>query len=95
MSPVMLGRRLDNPRNTAILQTSKGALAFRQGSWKIRFSRPTIWHGTKPELPEKGPELYDLSKDPGEQNDLSKKKPKRVKEMSKRLEDLLKQGRSR
>ena len=95
MSPVMLGRRLDKPRNTAILQTSKGALAFRQGSWKIRFSRPTIWHGTKPELPEKGPELYDLSKDPGEQNDLSKKKPKRVKEMSKRLEELLKQGRSR
>ncbi|MDB4357690.1 sulfatase-like hydrolase/transferase, partial [Mariniblastus sp.] len=95
MSPVMLGRELDTPRNSAILQTSKGALAFRRGNWKIRFSKPTIWHGANPELPKKGPELYHLSEDPGEQNDLSKKNPERVKEMSNRLEDLLKRGRSR
>ncbi len=96
MSPVMLGRKLDTPiRNEAILQTSRGALAFRQGDWKIRFSKPTIWHGEQPELPKNGPELYQLSEDPGEQNDLSAQQPERAKTMSARLLDLLIHGRSR
>lgn len=95
ISPVMLGRTLDTPRQAAILQTSKGALAFRRGSWKIRFSKPTIWHGERPELPKNGPALYHLSKDPGEQNDVSAQHPDRVEMMSARLLDLLIQGRSR
>jgi arylsulfatase A len=95
MSPLMLGRELDTPRNNAILQTSRGALAFREGDWKIRFSKPTDWRGEKAELPEKGPELYHLSEDPGEKNDLSSQHPERVTTMRARLLDLLNKGRSR
>jgi arylsulfatase A len=93
-SPVMLGKQLDTPRNEAILQTSKGALAFRQGDWKIRFAQSTVWEGDKPTLPQKY-DLFNLAKDPGEKNDLSEQLPERVTALRSRLLNLLNEGRSR
>jgi arylsulfatase A len=94
MSPVMLGKALDTPRNEAILQTSKGALAFRQGDWKIRFAQPTVWQGDQPKLPNRY-ELFNLARDPGEKKDLSEQHPEQVKAMRSRLLSLLNEGRSR
>ena len=96
LSQVMLGKTVDGPKRPGtILQTSRGALAFRQGNWKIRYSKPTVWDGDKATLPEMGPELYHLSKDPGEENDLASRQPERVATMSDHLLDVLNRGRSR
>lgn len=94
LSSVMFGKKLDGPRDNAILQTSRGALAFRQGDWKLRFTKPTVWKGQKAILPDKY-ELYNLSEDPSEQNDLSSQQSGRVNIMRSCLLDLLKRGRSR
>jgi arylsulfatase A-like enzyme len=95
LSPVMLGKTAKGPKRPGIiLQTSRGALAFRQGDWKLRFPKATAWKGLKATLPTQGPELYNLSEDPGEQNNLSSREPERVGAMSARLLDLLNRGRS-
>lgn len=95
LSPVMLGKNVDQPiRTNVISQTGSGVLAFREGDWKLRFSKAPKWSGKGVTL--RSPvSLYNLAEDPAEKNDLSKEKPGRVNEMSKRLEDLLKRGRSR
>jgi arylsulfatase A-like enzyme len=91
----MLGKTAKGPKRPGIiLQTSRGALAFRQGDWKIRFPKATTWEGRKATLPTKGPELYNLSEDPGEQNNLSSRETERVSAMSTTLLDLLNRGRS-
>ena len=91
ISPVMLGRRQAVPRDGLILQTNSGALAFRQGDWKLHFTRPTLWRGDIAELPD-GHELYNLSEDPAEERDLSSQQPERVSMMSARLLELLNNG---
>uniref|UniRef100_A0A060SYD9 ARAD1C00374p n=1 Tax=Blastobotrys adeninivorans TaxID=409370 RepID=A0A060SYD9_BLAAD len=56
-----------------------GQAALRKGDWKIVFVAqpvgPEVW------------QLYDLSKDPGETNDLAKEYPEKVKELVKHWED--------
>lgn len=93
-SPVMLGRTASLPRDSLILQTSNGSLAFRQDDWKLRFTKATVWRDDTPELPDSY-ELYNLAKDPGEQLDLSEKQPERVDMMTANLLELLLKGRSR
>ena len=95
-SPVMLGERVNGPiRTTTILQTGKGLLAFRQGDWKLRFTKVPKWTGKTIKFPETFFELYNLADDPHEKTDLAKNKPERVAEMQELLFDLIKRGRTR
>jgi arylsulfatase A-like enzyme len=96
LSPVMLGSKVDGPiRTNAILQTGRGALAFRQGDWKLRFSKAAVWKGENVSLSKSAFELYNLANDPAEQNDLSERQPERADAMRARLLELLKKGRSK
>lgn len=96
LSPVMLGQKLDAPiRTTAILQTGRGVLAFRDGDWKIFFSKPPVWGETEVTLPVSDASLYNLSDDPGETVNLAEKYPERTKAMTEQLIRLLEKGRSR
>ncbi|AUW60048.1 arylsulfatase [Sphingobium sp. SCG-1] len=77
---------------------SSGAriLALREGKWKfIRGSvRPQEFHGnaigTSP-----AHQLYDLTRDPGERFDLSKKLPERTRQLAAKLDRIEREGRSR
>ena len=60
------------------IQEARGR-ALRIGNWKY------LIHNKK-----KGAELYDLSTDPGEQKDLAKEMPEKVKEMAAKLDELVK-----
>ena len=95
-SPVLLGKNVDGPiRRSTILQTGRGLLSFRHDNWKLRFSEKPNWNGQEVELPQTSYELYNLSDDPAETNDLSKKHQGRAEEMKTLLLDLLKKGRSK
>lgn len=75
-----------------------GGLALRRGQWKYiepnerqRISPNTgIELGNSPE-----PQLYDLSKDPGETKNLAAEMPDRVRALAAELEELKKSGRTR
>ncbi len=96
LSPVLLGKRVDGPiRTTAILQTGRGLLAFRQGDWKLRFTKAPKWTGQTVTFPDTSYELYNLAADPYEQTNLADSKPNQVVEMQRRLLDLIERGRSR
>lgn len=85
-SPVILGKDVAEPiRTETILQTGNNRLAFRKNDWKIVFREKTTWTKNKAILPETGIELYHLGNDPAEKHDLSKRHPKRVIKMRKRL----------
>ena len=95
-TPVLLGKRVEGPiRESTILQTGKGLLAFRYGNWKLRFTKKPKWRGEDVELPKASHELYNLADDPAEKIDLSQTHRERAKEMKMLLLDLLKKGRSR
>ena len=93
LSPVLRGKVVEGPiRATTILQTGRGLLAFRQGDWKLRFTKVPKWTGLKAEFPDNSFELFNLADDPYEQTDLTKIEPERVKEMQEVLMDLIERG---
>jgi arylsulfatase A-like enzyme len=75
-----------------------GGLALRRGTWKYiepnkkqRISQDTgIELGNSPE-----PQLYDLSKDPGETKNLAAELPDKVRELASELDSLRKAGKTR
>lgn len=96
LSPVLLGKQTNSPvRSTAILQSGKGVLAFRDGDWKIRFEEPPEWDGQNGTVLPAACELYNLAEDPFEQKDRAAQQPERVQLMKAHLLSLIKQGRSR
>jgi arylsulfatase A-like enzyme len=96
LSPVMLGEDVKGPiRTTAILQTGKNFLAFREGDWKIVSTMETQWNGNEAHIAAENLELYNLADDPAEKNNLAGKLPGRVEAMRTRLLELIKNGRSR
>jgi len=80
-----------SPRDEFLYYASKGVLeGIRQGNWKLR-KRPK--RRKKGEPPLEGPpqfniELYDLSKDIGEQNNLAEENPGLVEKLVQRMEEL-------
>ena len=89
MLPALLGT--SNTGRTAVVEQSGMRLAIRQGRWKyIAPSQgPRIQLNTNTELgndPE--PQLYDLSRDPGERTNLAAAQPERVRELSALLETI-------
>ena len=73
-------------------------LALVEGNWKYiePHKGPKINKNVNIELGnDLDPQLYDLSKDPGEKNNLASQYPDRVQQMSKELQKIKDDGRSR
>ena len=75
------------PRDTYIVWYPHGmaGVAVRRGDWKLirhYWKRPTDWDGLR--------ELYNLSNDLGEQNNLAEKMPDKVKELDALIDEFLK-----
>lgn len=82
--PLWLGVTQAPPRETLVVMSGTGELALRKGSWKYipDLSKALGWPkpGKKKLLAEPG--LYNLADDPGEQSNLARQKPERVKELA-------------
>ncbi len=73
-----------------------GGQALRSGQWKFieASKRPKMNEQTNTELGnETVPQLYDLSRDPGERQNLVEQHPEKVKELQARLQAIRDQGR--
>ncbi|MEO1526877.1 MAG: sulfatase-like hydrolase/transferase [Planctomycetota bacterium] len=95
--PALLGKSDAEGRDHLLQQPNKGpTLALRIGNWKV-----LEYANDKPIKRltfEKGPgkyELYDLSNDPGERNNLIKSEPDKLKEMLAALKKIKDNGHSR
>ena len=98
--PALLGKKLKKPIRPAVVHHSVfGVFSIRQGSWKLILDTKTSGGWVRPT--GKGPvpgtpgQLYDLQKDPYEQNDLWDKRPEIVERLTKLLEKYKEQGYSR
>lgn len=95
--PALLGKSNAKGRDHLLQQPNKGpTLALRVGDWKVLSyaNAKPMKHLTY----EKGPgkyELYNLADDPGEQRNLAKEQPEKLKEMLAALEKIKADGRSR
>jgi arylsulfatase A-like enzyme len=87
--PVLLGKPSSDLRNMIFIQgdTKDNALAVGSGSWKLIESKNSE--------NEKVHELYDLSTDQGETNDIAKANPNVVKRMAAALDKARADGRIR
>lgn len=89
--PSMLGEKAAPKRDTLILQCGSGHLSVRNGPWKYIPDLDVAegWKSAKkdPAAPAR-PGLFDLSKDPGEKNNVVGQHP----EQARRLADLLAQA---
>ena len=73
-----------SPRKEFLHYTSRGDLeGIRSGNWKLLVKKPRRKNAGKPQL-----HLFDLAKDIGEKNNLAQAKPKVVKELQARMEEL-------
>lgn len=67
----------------SMIEEATRARAIRRGDWKFIPGQPKVWRAPKTD------ELYNLAKDPGEQNNVAADHPEIVKAMAKELEELL------
>ena len=106
--PALLGQVGDKPiREYTLHQTIKLDLAIRHGNWKYldhrgsggnNYGREGEWGMKQYALPERAPDapgqLYDLTKDPGETNNLYNDHPEIVKALKEKLDEYKSSGRS-
>jgi len=80
-----------SPREEFLYYSKRGDLeCIRQGNWKLRRRKYRLKRGA-PKLenpPEFNYELYDLSKDIGEKNNLADKSPDLVAKLNQRMQEL-------
>ena len=94
-SPILFGESLKPPiRRTGIFQNGPGVFAVREDDWKLCMTERPTWIGNELVLPESSYELYNLSDDPHETQDLFQQQPERAKQLRDLLLDLVKKGRS-
>ncbi len=97
--PVILGETDKPARNTVVLQGVSGAIAYRDGDWKLikANANPTVkdtGSGTKQgdqrfvQALTRKDQLFNLALDPGENHDLSAQYPERLEAMKKGLESV-------
>jgi len=99
----VLGRADEKPpRENLVMHNggTQGPFAVRKGNWKLvqwpgpaAVTRNPIFAGIKNPAP--GPLLFDLSKDPGENEDLAAQNREKVRELQSLLKDLRERGSSR
>ena len=99
MSWLPLFEGKDEPvRSHAVNHSIQGKFAIRDGRWKLVLCPGSGgWSKNDAEASEEGlplVQLYDLESDPGETCNLEKQDRKRVREMLRRLETIVADGRS-
>ena len=86
----------ESPHGREYVLEHSNKVAIRHGQWKFI---PAAIHVTTPTTAKRGPkgidELYDLTKDPAEANNVAGQNPEVVAKLSKELDQLHERGRSR
>jgi len=95
----MLGEPQPKPIREAIVSHSEnGTFAIRQGGWKLVLDNKTsggwMTPAGRPPVPGSPGQLYNLSEDPLEQNDLWEKHPEIVARLTALLDKYKREGRS-
>jgi arylsulfatase A-like enzyme len=97
--PALLGKTTGPLREAIVHHSIDGSFAIRKGNWKLLlaadsggWSPPSKEAAAKQNLPAF--QLYDLSADPGETNNLQAKHPEIVAELKALLTNYIKNGRS-
>ena len=92
--PVLSGEDASDVRNHLVSHSVNGEFAYREGDWKIVFKMPgknLDESRGKPTIVE----LYNLSDDTAEKDDLADKHPEIVQRLTEQLQSLVDRGRSR
>lgn len=97
--PVLLGQDTAPIRESIVSQSIGGQFAIRDGDWKLCLCPGSGgWSEPRPgrtDMSDLLPmQLYDLSKDPGETNNLLNDHPDRVNKMQNMLSQIIQNGRS-
>jgi arylsulfatase A-like enzyme len=84
-------------RTSMVTADAKGMLALRLGNWKYIDTTPpeNFPENRMRQYAKEMPQLYDLAKDPGEQENLYSKNPDKVKEMKDQLIRIMEANSSR
>ena len=97
--PILLGDTETPIRESIVSQSIGGQFAIRDGDWKLclcpgsgGWSSPRPGRADLTVMPAM--QLYDLSKDPGEENNLINDRPEQVTKMKSMLEKIINDGRS-
>ena len=98
--PALLGDRLDKPIREAIVHHSVwGVFAIRQGLWKLTLGTRGSggWVEPEDEFPKQDVpgQLYNIERDPREEENLWDERPDIVQRLTKLLEKYRQQGYSR
>ena len=99
ISPALLGKKLKKPiREALVYHSENGTFAIQQGEWKLILDNETSggWMPPSGEPPKPGTpgQLYNLARDPYEENNLWDKHPEIVARLSALLEKYKREGRS-
>jgi arylsulfatase A len=96
--PALLGKPIRSTRNGVIHHSISGHFAYRQGDWKLALARASGgWSSPKENQAGKGAprgQLYNMSKDPGEQENLYTSRAEIVERLLGLLKEDIERGRS-
>ena len=97
--PVLLGQRSQSLRDTLVHHSINGSFAIRQGNWKLEVCPDSGgWSAPKPGSAEAknlpAVQLFDLTTDIGETNNLHAAHPEIVARLTAQLEEQIANGRS-
>ncbi len=97
--PALLGEATGPIRDSLVSQSVNGSFAIRDGSWKLLLCPGSGgWSAPRPGVHDTSGlpdfQLYDLSVDPGEKNNLVANHPGRVAKMKAAMEEAIDRGRT-